>query len=73
MAVMATERRSQKPHPKELATPPAAPVPWRIVRLRGKRTKVPHVVARTWFEARGIAMVTYGVESGQVEIEPRTK
>jgi hypothetical protein len=58
---------------KELAVPPAAPVPWRVTRLRGKRAKVPPIVARTWFEARAIAMVEHHVEPWEVAIEHPTK
>jgi hypothetical protein len=66
--VMATKRRPPQRKPAEFATPPAGPVPWRVTMLRGKRAKVPPIVARSWFEARAIAMVTHGVEAWQVEV-----
>ena len=66
--VMATKRRPRSRKPKELATPPEAPVPWRIIKLRGKRVKVPPVVAQSWFEARAIAMVRHRVEAWEVEL-----
>jgi hypothetical protein len=66
--VMATKRRPNQPKRAELAVPPTGPVPWRVTMLRGKRAKVPPVVAHSWFEARATAMVTYGVEAWQVEV-----
>jgi hypothetical protein len=67
--VKARKRPTRQQEPKELEAPPPAPVPWRITRLRGKRVKVPPIFARTWFEARAVAMIEHHVERWEIEIE----
>jgi hypothetical protein len=66
--VMATKRRPDQREPKDLANPPMRPVQWRVTMLRGKRAKVPPIVAQSWFEARAVAMVTHGVEAWELEV-----
>jgi len=57
------------PNAKELSSPPSTAVRWKITRVRGKRAKAGFVVARTWFEARALAMAKLGVEPYEVELE----
>jgi hypothetical protein len=53
----------------EVRTPPAGPVAWRVVRLKNQPVEVEPIIAKSWFLARQAAMLRYGVEPEEVELQ----
>lgn len=51
--------------------PPALPVKWRFYVKGWRKLKRADVVAKTWFEARGIAARELGEEPGRLWFERR--
>lgn len=56
----------------ELSTPNAVPVPWMAFKTGKEKIRLGTVEAKYWIQARELAEVKYGLERGQVDVEPAT-
>lgn len=56
----------------QLSSPPATPIEWVALRVHTELAPKPLVVtARTWFEARSLAMAELGCGPGDIVVSPK--